>query len=293
MSFKIDHVPNIYQTQYLEMSIIGKKPLQLIQPVFAEHRAFVQYCTESSVQNEEREPRLEKLTQSYLKMLGSPNGNDILEEVCVCASGREPKAYDTKHGADSADGELEAKPMKTTYNAHISDDTPASLLRHQTIPYILLAEWTKDGVELLWALTTSYRIFDDARYRGILTTFPAEHRGATVGAVGATPLTVQELPKDLTERHMILEELVKLRERLITERNIPRYVRSNALPVENLATLQPGQYAIWVDSRLEKSRGKAHRILWKLWKQQQDPFVLDDAFIQNTEEIRRYFASRI
>ncbi len=262
------------------MSVIGKRPLQILQSVFADHRALVQYCKEYGTCGEE--PRLGKLTQSYLKMLGSPNGNDILEEVCVRATGREPKADDTKHGADSADGELEAKPMKTAYNAHISDDTPASLLRHQTIPYILLSEWTKDGVELLWALTTSYRVFDNSRYRGILGTFPAEHQDG-VGTV--------ELPTDLGDRRRVLEELVVLREQLVKERNIPRYVRSNPLPVEDLATLQPGQYCVWASPALEKSRGKAHKVIWALWKAQRDPFVLDEAFVASTEAIRAHFAS--
>jgi hypothetical protein len=263
------------------MSILGKKPLQLITTVFTDHKALATYCREHG--NCIGDTRMGQLTKSYLKMLSSPNGNDILEEVCVKATGREPKADDTKHGADSADGELEAKPMKTTYNAHISDDTPASLLRHQTIPYILLAEWTKDGVDLLWALTTSYRIFDDARYRGILATFPAEYQGASTAA---------QLPTDLAGRRKVLEDLVVLREKLVKERNIPRYVRSNPLPVEALATLQPGQYCVWADPSLEKSRGKAHKVIWALWKAQQvqsKPFALDDTFVANTEAIRKYF----
>ena len=277
------------------MSTLGKKPLQLFTNVFVEHRSLVHYCKEhgmsaahtadkgSESSSAPEDPRLGKLTQSYLKMLGSPNGNDILEEVCVRATGREPKADDTKHGADSADGELEAKPMKTAYNAHISDDTPASLLRHQTIPYILLSEWTKDGVDLLWALTTSYRVFDNSRYRGILATFPAEHQGDSEAA--------QKLPTDLADRRRVLEELVVLRERFVKERNIPRYVRSNPLPVEDLANLQPGQYCVWASPALEKSRGKAHKVIWALWKAQRDPFVLDEAFVAGTEAIRDHFAT--
>lgn len=262
------------------MSALGKKPLQILTTVFAEHKALATYCREHGVCGSSADPRMGQLTKSYLKMLGSPNGNDILEEVCVRATCREPKADDTKHGADSADGELEAKPMKTTYNAHISDDTPASLLRHQAIPYILLAEWSKDGVDLLWALTTSYRVFDDARYRGILATFPTEYHDATA-----------TLPKGLPDRRKVLEDLVTLREKLVKERNIPRYVRSNPLPVEVLATLQPGQYTVWADPSLEKSRGKAHKVIWSLWKAQNErnPYTLDTTFVAETEAIRRYF----
>ena len=266
------------------MTTLGRKPLQLITAVFAEHKEFVKQCREwkNSV-GTNIDPALPTLATAYLKMLASPNGNDILEEVCVKATGREPKE-DVKHGADSKDGELEAKPMKTGYNAHISDDTPASLLRHQTIPYICLAEWSKDGAELLWAITTSYRIFDAARYRGILATLsdsPANH--------GLAP----ELPTTVLERRAALEALVVARERLIAERNIPRYVRSNPLPIEALASLQRGQYTIWADPKLETSRGKAHRILWDLWKRQcaHESQELDEAFVSETEAIREYFSS--
>ena len=165
--------------------------------------------------------------------------------------------------------------MKTAYNAHISDDTPASLLRHQTIPYICLAEWSKDGVDLLWAITTSYRIFDAARYRGILATFGANH--------GLVP----ELPTSLVERRAALETLVAARERFVAERNIPRYVRSNPLPVEALAGLRPGQYTVWCDPKLATSRAKAHKILWSLWQQQGE---LDETFVAETEAIRQYFS---
>jgi hypothetical protein len=263
--------------------IIGKKPFQLATAIFAEHKAFVKYCRDYGASCEtERDPQITRLTQSYLKMLASPNGNDILEEVCVRATGREPKTDDTKHGADSADGELEAKPMKTAYNAHISDDTPASLMRHQTIPYILLAEWTKCGTDVLWALITSYRVFDNSRYRGILATFPPEFQGAT------------ELPKDHSERRKALEDLILLRDRLIKERNIPRYVRSNALPIEDLASLQPGQYAVWSDASLQTSRGKAHKVIWKLAQAQAQAqahgtFTIDNTFVEETEAIRLHF----
>jgi hypothetical protein len=262
--------------------MLGTRPLQILTTVFAEHQALVKYCRECRSASDT--PQLPTLAAAYLKLLASPNGNDILEEVLVKATGREPKDDAAKHGADSKDGELEAKPMKTAYNAHISDDTPASLLRHQTIPYICLAEWTKDGVELLWTITTSYRIFDAARYRGILATFGADHR------------LVPELPTTLAERRAALEALVVVRERFIKERNIPRYVRSNPLPVEALAALGPGQYTVWCDPKLATSRAKAHKILWSLWQKQQQQqeagtYELDHTFVAETEAIRQYFSA--
>ncbi len=261
---------------------LGRAPLRILTGVFADHKRLVEYCRTALAVVANDVSELPTLAKSYLKTLASPNGNDILEEVCVRCTGREPKADAAKHGADSADGELEAKPMKTAYNAHISDDTPASLLRHQTIPYILLAEWTKDGCEPLWALTTSYRVFDNARWRGILATLPAEHRPAA-----------QELPTDLEARRAALEDLVAIRERLVAERGIPRYVRANPLPVEALAELEAGQYVLWASDRIATSRGKAHRILWGLLQRQEaaGAVCLDEAFIAHTEAIRAYFSN--
>jgi hypothetical protein len=159
------------------------------------------------------------LATSYFDTLASKSGNDILEGVLVRATGRTLKAVYQKHGADSADGELEAKPMKCGYSAHISDDTPASLLRHQQIPWIILGEASPDGTEIKWACLASYRIFDDERFRAFTDT---------------------PLPADPAERYASL---------LAVKRAWPtkQYIRSNPLSYKTLLGLQPGQYSFWIN----------------------------------------------
>jgi hypothetical protein len=154
-----------------------------------------------------------------LETLASKSGNDILEGVLVRATGRTLKAVCQKHGADSADGELEAKPMKCGYSAHISDDTPASLLRHQQIPWIILSEASSDGTQLKWACLTSYRIFDEERFRAF---------------------TDASLSADPAERYADL---------LAVKRAWPtkQYLRSNPLSYKTLLGLQPGQYSFWIN----------------------------------------------
>ncbi len=156
----------------------------------------------------------------WLKALASPTGNDILQEVAVTAVGKE-NAED-KHGADSTDGELEAKPFKRGYNAHISDDTPASLLRHQQIPFIVLLSASDDGRVINWALLMSYRQFDTERARRM--------------GLGAT----ETLPIRASERFKRLQQLDAARTK-------GTYVRSNALPLSVVDALKPGEYDIWIN----------------------------------------------
>lgn len=168
--------------------------------------------------------------KSWLDTLASPNGNDILEAVLVEATGRTPKQNEKKHGADSEDGELESKPFKCKYNAHISDDTPASLLRHHSIPYICLGQASKDGRIIYWALYTCYRIFDNARYRGIVNTLPLTDQ----------TLFGETLPMTIVERCTVLENLKKVL-------GPKKYVRSNPLPLQAIKALKTGEFSLWVN----------------------------------------------
>jgi len=173
------------------------------------------------------DPDVAFLAKTYLETLASKSGNDILESLLVHATGRELKAIGQKHGADSADGELEAKPMKCGYSAHISDDTPASLLRHQQIPWIVLGEACSDGTEIKWACLAPYRIFDEARFQNLVTELPPETR-----------FKFTTLPLGHAERYATLTEL---------KRCWPtkKYIRSSPLPYTKLVNLAPGQYSLW------------------------------------------------
>ena len=184
---------------------------RLIPAVFADHHARVAVARGSS----------DYFAGWWIRSLGDKMGNVILQEVAVCATGRTNATC--KHGADSEDGELEAKPTKGKYNAHISDDTPRSLLRHHSIPFIILLRASEDGCQIAWALLTSYRVFDDAR-------------AAAMGATGTLPA----MPAD---RFKILREMEKKRSKSL-------YKRSNKLPMECLAALTPGQYDIWINPEL-------------------------------------------
>ena len=110
--------------------------------------------------NTSSDPLTKRLASNYISTLASKAGNDILEDVLVRATGRETKKTRQKHGADSEDGLVEAKPCKGSYGGHISDDTPMSLKRHQAIPFCILGVATDDGQKIKWALIVSYRVFD-------------------------------------------------------------------------------------------------------------------------------------
>lgn len=189
--------------------------------------AFAAQITRIRTRLTDSDPDVAFLAATYLETLASKSGNDILESLLVRATGRALKAIGQKHGADSADGELEAKPMKCDYSAHISDDTPASLLRHQQIPWIVLGEACADGTQLKWACLTSYRIFDEARFQTLVAELPPEKRAEFTA-----------LPAGHAERYATLTAL---------KRCWPtkKYIRSSPLPYQTLVSLTPGQYSVW------------------------------------------------
>jgi len=168
--------------------------------------------------------------QCFLDTLASKNGNDILEAVLVEATGRSVKALTKKHGADSADGLLESKPMKTKYAAHISDDTPASLLRHHTIPYIIIGEASPNGQVIQWAISMSYRAFDQSRYSVM------RNRLSLPDQALFSPV----LPLESAARYALLRKL--------KEQWPPKnYIRSNPLPLQDIAALKAGEFTLWVN----------------------------------------------
>ena len=175
--------------------------------------------------------------QSWLDTLSSKNGNDILEPVLVEATGRTPKNIAIKHGADSEDGLLESKPFKTKYNAHISDDTPTSLLRHHTIPYICLGQASVDGRKILWAIYMSYRTFDNSRYKAIMKKY------LTPDQLSAF---TEDLPSQIEKRY---ETLTKLAEVLGPK----KYERSNPLPMQDISSLKDGEFTLWINSDVDIS----------------------------------------
>jgi hypothetical protein len=179
---------------------------------------------------EDPDPMVAMLANSYLETLASKSGNDILEKLLVEATGRTVKDVTQKHGADSADGELEAKPMKCGYSAHISDDTPASLLRHQQIPWLILGEASKDGLQMKYAVLVPYRAFDEERFQAFVKELPAEERSSFAGV----------LPASHAERYDTLLRLKNIWPQ-------KKYIRSNPLSFKTLCSLKPGEYSIWIN----------------------------------------------
>jgi hypothetical protein len=174
-------------------------------------------------------PLVKELAKDYLDNLASKAGNDILEGLLVRATGRETKKIGQKRGADSEDGQVEAKPCKGKYGGHISDDTPMSLKRHQTIPLCILGVATDDGQKIKWAAIVSYRVFDNSRYLGIRN---------QLGLQGeAWP---DKLPEDKVSRDALLDALV-------TQHKKKTYVRSNPLPLACLESLSKDEYSLWVN----------------------------------------------
>ena len=179
--------------------------------------------------NSSPHPLTKKLASNYLSMLASKAGNDILEDMLVRATGRATKEVGQKHGADSADGLVEAKPCKGKYSCHISDDTPMSLQRHQAIPFCIIGIATDDGQKIKWAAIVSYRIFDNSRYLAICK---------NLGLQGAE--WPDRLPEDKGERNILLDNLVKQHKK-------KTYIRSNPLPISCLSSLAPHEYSLWVN----------------------------------------------
>lgn len=192
--------------------------------------AFHAFIAELNKDCASEDPKLKQYATIVLNVIASKNGNDLLETQLVEFTGRKPKAVDQKHGADSEDGELEAKPVKGPYTAHISDDTPSSLLRHHTIPFIILGVFSENGQRLQWAILTSYRVFDQARYQKMVTEFVEPEKRADFPEL---------LPLIWSDRKAVLE-------RLEGARPAKKYVRSNSLPLRSLHSLEPGQYCIWI-----------------------------------------------
>jgi hypothetical protein len=181
-------------------------------------------------------PLVKELAATYLEVLGSKAGNDILESMLVWATGREPKDPAQKHGADSKDGLIEAKPCKGAYSAHISDDTPNCLLKSQKIPYCILGVTSENGKQIHWAAIVPYRVFDTARYQKIISKLN---------------FSKEEWPEELPTN---ADDRTKLLNKLVTEsadiKN--KGIRSNPLPLHCLATLPPSEYSVWVSDDLVK-----------------------------------------
>jgi len=185
--------------------------------------------------NTSSDPLTKRLASNYISTLASKAGNDILEDVLVRATGRETKKTGQKHGADSEDGLVEAKPCKGSYGGHISDDTPMSLKRHQAIPFCILGVATDDGQKIKWVLIVSYRVFDNSRYLGIRNNLGLEGE--------AWP---DKLPDDKASRDILLENLVKHHKK-------KTYVRSNPLPLSCLESLSKDKYSLWVNPEFKDS----------------------------------------
>jgi hypothetical protein len=217
-------------------------------------------------------------------MLASKSGNEPLEQILVRMMGFECKpAGGKKHGADSACGNVEAKPMKTEiWNAHISDDSGNSLLQHQTIPFIVFGQATEDGQKILWTLVTSYRIFDKSRFKALVG------KCIVPGSEGAEAFT--SLPEGLEERWNVLSDLQKK----WSEKG--GSYKNNRLPISDVEKLQPGMYQVWVNPELKKAASEGRdispdqrRIL--ALEARQKPMTAD--FIDQTTKTSAYFKDKL
>lgn len=204
--------------------------------------------------------------QHFLDTLASKSGNDTLERVLIESLGRKVKSVSIKHGADSEDSEVEAKPMKSKYNAHISDDTPAILLKNQQIPFIVIAEATEDGTQILWAILLSYRTFDISRFNSLVKELPEEKR------VG-----FKILPDEHNERYAMLQKL-----RNIWPKSVK--IRSNPLPFDDMRSLKSSEYSIWVNPALTKN-SKEHTFMIELDRTS----ILNKKSMEKSLDIRDYF----
>jgi hypothetical protein len=211
--------------------------------------------------------------QCFLDTLASKNGNDILEQVLVEFTGRTIKSITKKHGADSEDGLLESKPLKCKYSAHISDDTPASLLRHHTIPYIVIGEATPNGQIIKWVLYTSYRIFDQSRFTKMRNTLLLEEQ-STIPEV---------LSMNIGERYQTLEELKKIWKP-------KQYIRSNALPIQDICKLKEGEFTLWVNSELNSS--EINKDILKLYETFPSS-ILSDEYMKHWIAMREFCLDKI
>ena len=211
--------------------------------------------------------------QCFLDILASKNGNDILEQLFVECTGRFIKSITKKHGADSEDGLLESKPLKCKYSPHISDDTPASLLRHHTIPYIVIGEATPNGQIIKWVLYTSYRIFDQSRFTKMRNTLIEEERQ-----------NIPELlPITMTERYQTLTDLKKIWK--------PKnYIRSNPLPIQDICKLKEHEFTLWIN--LELNQVEINKDILKL-HQTYPQSVLSDEYMKPWIDMRKICLDKI
>jgi hypothetical protein len=216
---------------------------------------FHQFNDEAKKKCQDKDPITKKLAEHYLDSLASKSGNDILEKVFVEATFRKVKAIKQKHGADSEDGELEAKPMKCGYNAHISDDTPNILINQHKIPYIVIGEATEDGQRIKYVILTDFRKFDEKRFQKLVMQLPETERKH-----------FNILPFDPNERITVLNKLSE-----IWANKKQKGIRSNSLPFDVIKSLNPGEYIIWInpdETVQEEMSNTFFKELQKLEKQQ-------------------------
>jgi hypothetical protein len=235
---------------YPDISLMNTTIPEIKNEILEKHASDIKIIQHKSTTDSD--PLNRKLAESYLKTLKSKSGNELLEEIFVRASGREPKDPNQKHGADSKDGLVEAKPCKDKYSAHISDDTAMCLKKAQSIPYCVIGVSSKDGSEIRWVIIVSYRIFDNERYKKILlnlnlpdTEWPSI------------------LPVDEKARQEILDKLIKEQ-----KQKPKKYIRSNPLPFRCIENLPISEYSIWVNPNILKNpKPNAEEIrIIKLWK---------------------------
>ena len=240
----------------------------IISSVFDEHHADVEKCIK--LIKESTNPFLCKLAQHYLYTLASKSGNDTLEKVFVESTGRKVKKTAQKHGADSEDNTLEAKPLKGAYGAHISDDTPSSLMKHQTIPFIILGCASPNGQKILWVVQCSYRIFDTARFKALVKQLPESERKK-----------YESFPVDLTERYKVLTQLKKA----FGKKN---GIRSNPLPFSCISALKPGEYCVWVNPT--SSSSEVNKDILRLQKEE---IPIDEKWYEDAMKYKTEFQHQI
>ena len=173
---------------------------------------------------------------NWLDMVAYKSTNMILEKLAILSVGTYCKVRGAAgQGANSGCGRWEAKPMRTKlYTAAISADSATSLKRHQTIPFIVLLGATEDGGEILWAITTSYRVFDTSRFNALVSELKKVDPNPDIEAKFST------LPDDLEGRWRVLSDLEKAAKGKVS-------IKGNRLPIKDLEGLQPGSYEVWVN----------------------------------------------
>ena len=217
-----------------------------------------------------KDPFYQKLMEDALYCLESKSGNDILEKLFVEATGRNVKSSSQKHGADSEDRELEAKPCKAGYSAHISDDTPTILLKHKTIPYLITGEASSKGQVITWMILMSYRKFDDSRYKKLLATLPEKERNSFPETLPST-------------NQMCYDTLIRLCKKW--KETKAKGIRSNPLAFDVIKKLEPGEYCVWVNQQL------IHKIPKEILELAKKQIPIDDFLKKECTSIKEFFTS--